>query len=115
MAKNLFRTKDINEILAATDPALVALELDVYWAQHAGADPVDLIQRHRSRVPLLHVKDMAGDADRADVPAGEGTLPWPRILEAAATAGTLWYIVEQDHPRDALDDVRRSLRNLEQL
>ena len=103
------------EILAATDPALVALELDVYWAQHAGVDPVDLIQRHGGRVPLLHVKDMADDADRADVPVGEGTLPWPRILAAAAAAGTRWYVVEQDHPRDALDDVRRSLRNLEQL
>lgn len=102
-------------LTAETDPALVSLELDVYWVEHAGRDPVALLGQQRGRVPLLHVKDMQADETRADAPVGEGTLRWPEILAAAETAGTQWYIVEQDHPRDALNDVQRSLRNLTRL
>lgn len=102
------------DILAtATDQALVNLEIDVAWAHVAGVDPVDLLRRHTGRVPLIHVKDLAPGDEVVDVPVGDGILPWPRILAAAEAAGTQWYIVEQDHPRDPLADVERSLRNLE--
>lgn len=103
------------QLAAGTDPALVDLELDIFWAHHAGADPIDLIGRYGERMPLLHVKDMAPDAERSDAPVGEGILPWPRILAAGAAAGTQYYIVEQDHPKNPLEDVRTSLRNLEQM
>ena len=102
-------------LVAETDPTLVAFELDVYWAAFAGLDPLALIQRHAGRVPLLHLKDMAPDPGRADLPVGDGTLPWPDILAAGSAAGARWYTVEQDHPRDAFADVERSLRNLERL
>lgn len=102
-------------LTAETDSALVSLELDVYWAEHAGRDSVALLEQHRGRVPLLHVKDMLADETRADAPVGEGTLRWPEILAAADASGTQWYIVEQDHPRDALNDVQRSLYNLARL
>jgi sugar phosphate isomerase/epimerase len=102
-------------LTTTTDPALVTLELDVYWAQYAGVDPVALIRQGRGRMPLLHIKDMAADAARADVPIGEGTFSWPDIFRAGAAAGTQWYVVEQDNPRDSLPDVERSLRYLQQL
>lgn len=98
-----------------TDPALVAFELDVYWAQYAGTDALAAIEGLTGRVPLLHVKDMAADASRADVPVGAGCMPWPAIFAAAAKAGTEWYIVEQDYPNDALLDVERSLQYLRQM
>jgi sugar phosphate isomerase/epimerase len=104
-----------DRLTAATDPNLVALELDIYWAAFAGADPLPLIDRYASRLALLHVKDMAADAARSDTPVGTGTMPWPEILAAGAAAGVKWYIVEQDHPRDVMADVEQSLRNLEQL
>jgi sugar phosphate isomerase/epimerase len=98
-----------------TDPALVHLEIDVYWAVVAGVDPVALVRQHAGRVPLLHCKDRAPGEERRDAPVGEGTLDWPRILAAAREAGTKWLIVEQDDPRDPLADVERSLRNLERM
>lgn len=104
-----------DQLIAATDPALVALELDIYWARFAGADPLALIEQFAGRMPLLHVKDMAGDVSRRDVPVGDGVLPWDRLLPAGRAAGAEWYIVEQDHPQDPLADVERSLRNLEKL
>ena len=100
-------------LMAETDPGLVGLELDVYWAQFAGFDAVDLLRRFAGRVPLLHVKEMGSGPDRADAPFGEGIIAWEPIFAAAGAAGTLWYIVEQDTPRDALADVTVSLRNLD--
>ncbi len=99
----------------ATDPALVALELDVYWVEHGGFDPVELIQRFAGRVPLLHLKDNSSEPGQPDAPVGEGSLPWDKVLAVAAATGVQWYIVEQDHPKNALEDVRTSLRNLQQM
>lgn len=97
------------ELLAAeTDPALVDLELDLFWAIVGGFDPIDLLTRYGQRLSLLHLKDRAREGD-TDAPVGDGTLPWDRILPAAQAAGTRYYIVEQDHPRDPLNDVRQSL------
>lgn len=102
-------------IVAETDPDLVALEVDLFWAFYGGVDPVALTRRLGARAALLHVKDMAPGDERADIPAGEGIMPWPEILAAGAEVGAAWYIVEQDHPKDSMVDVRTSLRNLERM
>jgi sugar phosphate isomerase/epimerase len=102
------------EILARdTSPDLVDLELDLYWAAHAGVDPAALLRRDRGRVRLVHAKDMALDSD-ADAPVGEGRLHWPEILDAAGD-DVRWYIVEQDEPGDAFPAVERALGNLRSL
>ncbi len=100
-------------LLAGTDPALVAFELDVYWVHFAGADPIALLRRYPERFPLIHAKDMAADPGRSDAPAGTGIIDWTAVLDAAS--GTRCYVVEQDHPTDALTDVTVSLRHLERI
>jgi sugar phosphate isomerase/epimerase len=103
----------LDALLDATDPSLVHLELDAYWAAYAEVDPISILQRYTGRVPILHVKDMAAGSDRAIAAVGEGVLPWGEILAAAEDAGTEWFIVEQDNPKDPLVDIATSLRNLE--
>ncbi|MDQ3327161.1 MAG: sugar phosphate isomerase/epimerase [Chloroflexota bacterium] len=98
-----------------TDPALVNLELDLFWAQVGGADPLALMRRYAGRMPLLHCKDMMDDAEHSDAPVGEGILPYQDYMSVGTEIGAEWYIVEQDHPRNAMEDVRTSLRNLEKL
>ncbi|MDQ3530871.1 MAG: sugar phosphate isomerase/epimerase [Actinomycetota bacterium] len=98
-----------------TDPELVEFELDLYWAEYAGVHAAELLDRHPGRVPLVHVKDMAPGPGREDRPVGEGTLPWDRMLLAAARAGTTGYIVEQDDAADPLRDSATSLKNLERM
>lgn len=102
-------------VVDRTEPELVSFELDLYWAEFAGADAAGLLKDHGGRVPLVHVKDMASGPDREDRPVGEGILPWPVLLEAATRAGTRGYIVEQDEPDDALADSARSLKNLQAM
>jgi sugar phosphate isomerase/epimerase len=95
-----------------TDPAIVGLELDLYWVKYGGADPETVLRDVGSRVSLVHLKDMAPDDTRSDLPVGEGTMPWRELLQAADAIGAEWYIAEQDNPRDALEDVRISLEHL---
>jgi sugar phosphate isomerase/epimerase len=101
-------------LLAELSPE-VELELDVYWAAVGGRDPVAEIAATADRVRLLHMKDRAGGTEPHDAPPGEGDLPFPAIVSAARAAGVEWYIVEQDEPRDALDDVARARGYLETL
>ncbi|WP_025745805.1 sugar phosphate isomerase/epimerase family protein [Kallotenue papyrolyticum] len=102
-------------LLRDTDPAHVRFELDLFWAVYAGRDAEELLRQLSGRVPLAHIKDMSRTDRQVDMPVGEGALPWERVLPAARAAGVEWYIVEQDHPRDALNDVTRSLRQLQRL
>ena len=103
----------LDHLLDATDPALVTLELDVYWAAFAGVDPASYLRQRAGRVPLVHLKDMAPDRSFAEV--GDGTLDLQAIF-AAAEQGAHWYIVENDAPKmPSLESARRSLENLRSL
>ncbi len=90
------------------------LEIDLYWAAHAGLNPERLIERCRGRVPVIHVKDkeMAGQ-EAVMAPVGEGNLDWTHLLPACAGAGVEWYAVEQDDcRRDPFDCLRSSFEFL---
>jgi sugar phosphate isomerase/epimerase len=95
----------------ATDPDLVHLELDLFWAVRGARDPVDLIRQHRGRVLQYHVKDLNQAGSFAD--PGQGLLDFARIFRHSDTAGVREYIVERDdagspprEPADALDTAR---------
>jgi sugar phosphate isomerase/epimerase len=102
-------------LVRETDPELVYFELDLYWVRYGGANPETLLREVADRVSLVHVKDMASDEQRSDLPVGEGIMPWTSLLEAADVAEVEWYVAEQDNPRDALEDVRISLQYMREL
>jgi len=103
------------DVLLDELPAEVAIELDVYWAAAGGRDPVAEIRAAANRVRLLHMKDRSAGPEPHDVPPGEGTLPFPAIVDAGRDASVEWYIVEQDEPVDPIADVTRGLRYLRSL
>jgi sugar phosphate isomerase/epimerase len=90
-------------LLRATDER-VRHELDVYWAAHAGADPLEYLTRFGSSFVAVHLKDMTADRQMTDV--GRGTLDFPRILAAASAAGVRHCFVEHDSPASPLDSIR---------
>jgi sugar phosphate isomerase/epimerase len=99
------------ERILGTDPGLVGLEVDVYWAAYAGVDPAEFLQRHAGRVRLVHLKDMAPDRSYTEV--GAGTLNLDAIYRLAAEIGADWCIVEHDQPSmPSLESARLSLENL---
>ena len=104
-------------LLRETDPALVAMELDLYWAVRGGQDPVAMFARDPGRYRLFHVKDMADRAgSQGMAPVGEGELDFAAIFARAAEAGVEHYFVEHDDAADSpggsLASVTTSHRNL---
>lgn len=100
-------------IMNTADAQNLAAEIDTYWAQFGGVDPVELMGRYAGRCPLLHVKDMANDAQRSFAEVGHGVLDWDAIFRAAKEAGVHWCVVEQDEStRGSLESARLSAEYL---
>lgn len=93
----------------------VWMEIDTYWIQHGGGDPVQWIDNVSGRIPCVHLKDMAINLQREQLMAevGEGNLNWTGILNACRKADVKWYLVEQDIcQRDPFESLAISYRNL---
>jgi sugar phosphate isomerase/epimerase len=100
-------------LMANTDPKWLAGEVDVYWAQYAGRNPVDTVSQLAGRCPLIHLKDMANDEERSFTELGNGILDFDAIIPACEKAGSRWLIVEQDTCEgSALESARISLEYL---
>jgi sugar phosphate isomerase/epimerase len=85
-----------------TDPKLVCYELDVYWAQKGGQDPVDFLQKYPGRFPVLHIKD-------EEEIGASGTLDFKAIFEAAYAQGMKDYFVEVERYNfEPIESVKQS-------
>lgn len=103
-------------LLKETDPKLVKMELDLYWATFAGQDPVALFKKHPGRFPLWHVKDMAKTPKREFAEVGTGSINFQRIFDAKKTAGLTHYFVEQDVCKGPpLEAIAISYKNVQKL
>ncbi len=90
----------------------IFFELDTYWIQTAGRNPVAVVGEAGVRAPLLHIKD--GPATRNDdmVELGAGTLDIPSIVQASQNNAE-WLIVEMDScAGDIFEALERSYRYL---
>jgi len=102
--------RPLYDIFVEDGGADLMLELDVYWAEHAGLNPVRVIERANGRLPVVHIKDkeVVGN-EPVMAPIGEGNLDWSTIIPALEAAGVEWYAVEQDEcRRDPFDCLRSS-------
>ncbi len=107
------------DYILAQCPAL-QLELDVGWAKFAGANPVELMRRHRERLALLHFKDIRADAspatrDTCFTAVGEGSIPLSDILAEAQNCPIAEHglIVDQDDSQtDILLDLAAGAANI---
>jgi sugar phosphate isomerase/epimerase len=93
-------------LLTETDPALVAFEMDLYWISRAGRDPIEYMNGHPGRFPMVHVKDMDATEERGMVNPGEGTVDFPAIHGAAEHFGIRHWFVDHDRPADAWQTAR---------
>jgi sugar phosphate isomerase/epimerase len=100
-----------------TDPKTFGFELDTYWLQAGGANPIDWIKKVEGRMDVVHLKDMAiRDDQQIFAEIGEGNLDWTSIIQACRETGVKWYAVEQDVCQcNPFDSLSMSLRYLEKF
>ena len=117
-------------VLERTDPALVIMEMDLFWTVAGGADPVELLDTYRGRYRLMHIKDMkqrvrfSGDGGDAAqwielfpfvTDAGSGVLDLPTILSHAKTSGVEHFNLEQDLVANPEESLRKGYQFLSRL
>ena len=71
-------------------------QLDVYWVQAGGADPVEYLRRYAGRVQLIHLKDGPLDRNLPMTAVGKGKVDIAGVVRAARDIGVQWGIVEID-------------------
>jgi sugar phosphate isomerase/epimerase len=84
-------------LLKETDPALVHMEMDIYWVVRAGQDAVKLFEQHPGRFALCHLKDMDKVKPELNTEVGKGSIDFKAILSKAKLAGLKHFIVEQEN------------------
>ncbi|WP_069812357.1 sugar phosphate isomerase/epimerase family protein [Streptomyces sp. TP-A0874] len=122
-------------LLAETDPELVYLEMDIYWAYcgqyrysvrpdglPAPFEPIDYVLRAPHRYPLFHVKDGEHDETASDgyrmVDVGDGDIDYRSFIggvERLSRHTEHHWLVEHDQPEDPLRTARRSATYLRSL
>lgn len=99
-------------------------EVDVFWIQVGGKDPVDMIRRLQGRVSQLHLKDLNKSVETPNygsIPPeafeelGDGVIPMEPIIEVAAVAGVKHCHVEQDHSPHPIESIQQSMKHLASL
>ena len=81
-------------ILADADPALVKLQMDLYWVARASQTPNYWFKRAPGRFVMWHVKDMH-KTSRDYTELGNGTIDFTKIWPDAELAGLKHFFVEQ--------------------
>lgn len=123
-------------LLAETDPKLVYLEMDIFWAYSgqfrfskrpdgtpAPFEPLDYVLRQPDRYPLFHVKDGVSDPGNqygyrmTDV--GDGDIDYQRFISGVTRLrghrlAHHWQ-AEHDNPAESFTFARRSSEHLHSL
>ena len=82
-------------ILRETDPALVKMQIDLYWHAHDTNDPPHgLFTRAKGRFVMWHVKDLH-KVSRDYTELGNGTIDYTRIWPDTGLSGMRHFFVEQ--------------------
>ncbi len=107
----------LERIFSETAPHALKAELDTYWVQYGGGDPVAWCRHLAGRLPILHLKDYAFTAENkpAFAEIGAGNLDFRAIIAAAEQSGCEWFVVEQDTcPGDPFDSLSASFEYIKE-
>jgi sugar phosphate isomerase/epimerase len=98
-------------ILKETDPALVKMQLDLYWFSFGTATkPLDWFKKQPGRFVMWHVKDMNKQNRALHEVVGDGLIDFKTIFKDTEIAGVKHMFVEQgnNYVPDAVSCVKRS-------
>lgn len=95
----------LDYIFKNTDPEYVSFQMDIFWIQFGGGDPVALLKKYGNRWKMMHIKDMRKGTKKDltgltsvdnDVALGTGELDLPAIFKEAKKVGIKHYFIEDE-------------------
>ncbi|MDF2590127.1 MAG: sugar phosphate isomerase [Anaerocolumna sp.] len=100
------------DIIAEKTDDNVILELDVFWVQYAGVDPVEYIKKWGKKVELIHMKQI--DDLKANVDMADGIIDMKKIKEAAEFAK--YFILEhEEYDKPVWESIKNDFEHLEKI
>jgi sugar phosphate isomerase/epimerase len=95
-------TACLDYIFNETNPEYVGSELDVYWVQLSGANPITWCKKLKGRLRALHLKDLGVTGGTPEkyikTPVckelGGGNMEFYPIVQAAKDSNCEWFIIE---------------------
>jgi sugar phosphate isomerase/epimerase len=103
-------------ILENTDPELITMEVDLYWARKGGADIRQYFEKYPGRFEIVHVKDSYDSPDLESFACvGSGIIDFPELFSYRDIGGFKHLIVEHDHPENEEACARSSIDHLKSL
>lgn len=93
-----------------TDPQCVKMELDCFWAVHAGHTPEKIMKHYADRLVSLHLKDLViENGEPISTEFGNGVINVHDLIKEGRKHDVDWYIVEQEHfKQDPLVSVKQN-------
>lgn len=105
----------LESLFDSSNAEFVQAELDLYWLQKAGQDPIEWMKRYSGRAPLIHLKDMTTDEEQFFAELGTGGVDIEGALQLGEECQVQWWIVEQDVSRKTpLESVEISINYLKE-
>ncbi|MCR5783393.1 MAG: hypothetical protein K6G90_11750, partial [Clostridia bacterium] len=88
----------IDMLINDTDPELIHFIPDVMWIHYAGYDPVEILEKMKGRVKVLHFKDyiLNDKGERQFVSLGKGKVDLKACYDAACRLDIPYIMYEQD-------------------
>ena len=104
-------------ILQTMHQSPLMLEVDVYWLQYAGINPIAFIQKYYHHIAMLHIKDMKiaitghWGTIQQFCPIGEGNIQYRQLISQVRALDIPWLIIGQDefYGSDPFEDLRKCL------
>ena len=89
------------------------IEIDTYWAYVGMKHPVELMERLKDRIHVIHIKD--GDADGNGTPLGMGTAPVVDVYKKAIAMGIPMVVESETCKPDGMTEARICIEYLKSL
>ena len=89
------------------------IEIDTYWAYVGMGHPVELMERLRDRLRVIHIKD--GDKDGHGTPLGLGTAPVAEVYKKAIEFGIPMVVESETCNPDGMTEAKICIEYLRSL
>jgi len=113
------RPEELDQIMSASDPRYVKLELDIAHYLQGGGEPVKAIEKYGDRLLFLHIKDVerVSKSVYRFVELGRGLVDVPAVFESLSKVNFRgWAVVELDGvPENAHSPKEAAAANKEYL
>ena len=94
----------------------LGIELDIFWAYHAGVDPVAFLEKYRERIRMIHLKDGISEGGKAiGKSLGLGNAPILAVRDKAIEYGMTVIVESEGLEPTGLCEVKRCIAFLNSL